>query len=259
MKLRSGLPLAALALALGAVACGSTAAKTAASSPSPTPTTRARGRGANGVAGTVASVNGSTLIVNLRAGGSATVDTSPSTVVMKTVTTTVSALAPNTTVLVTGPLNADGTYTANAITITPLGGAGGFGGFGGGGGGGFGGFGGGAFTPRPRASGGVGAGRARGAVGTVTSVKGADVYLQTAAGASIEAITSPGTVVSETQAGALSDVTAGTTVTVVGPQGSDGAYSATRIIIGNLGLNLGLGGGFFGGGGGTAGGGTGAA
>lgn len=246
MKLRYGLSL--VALVLGAVACGGTAAKSATSSPSPTPTTRARGRGANGVAGTVASVNGSTFIVNLRTGGSATVDASSATVVMKTVTTTLSALAPNTTVVVSGPMNADGTYTANAITITPLGGGGGFGGFGGGGGGGFGGLGGGGgtFSPRPRASGGLGAGRARAAAGTVTSVKGADVYLQTAAGASIEAITSPSTVVSETQTGSLSDVTIGTTVTVVGTQGSDGAYSATRIIIGNLGLG---GGGFFGGGG----------
>ncbi|HEU5001415.1 MAG TPA: DUF5666 domain-containing protein [Actinomycetota bacterium] len=251
MKLRYGLSL--LALAFGAVACGG-AAKTAASTPSPTPSTRARGRGA-GVAGTVASVKGGTIVVNLRAGGSATVDTSSSTVVMKTVTTTVSALTPSTAVLVTGPMNADGTYTANAITITPAGGAGGFGGFGGGGGGGFGGFGGGgsgAFSPRPGASGGPGAGRGRAAVGTVTNVNGADVFIQTAAGATVEAVTSASTVVSETQTGALSDLTPGSTITVVGARGSTGAYAATRIIIGNLGRGGGFGGFFGGGGSGTA-------
>jgi hypothetical protein len=191
------------------------------------------------VTGSIVSVTGSTVLVNLRTGGTATIDTSSATVVMKTVTSTVSSIQPNTSVLVTGPLNADGTYTANAIVVIPAGtfGGAGAGGFGGGGGAG-------GFSPRPRPTGSF-ATTPR-AIGTVAGVSGANLTLTTTAGSTVTVVTSPSTTVSETETGTLADLTPGTTIVVTGPKNPDGSYTATRITIGGAGTAAGGLGGFFG-------------
>ena len=221
--LKRSAPLWLVVLVLGAAACGGAAAKPSAGTGSPTPSPAGRFRG-GGVAGTIVSSAGSSLLLNLRAGGTATVDTSPSTVVLKTVTATVGSIQPNMTVFIAGPVDASGGYDATSITISP-------GAFGAGAGAPGGNSGGGAFSPRPRPSGGPAGGRG-GTVGTVSAISGPDLTLTTFSGAAVQVVTSPSTTVSEVETGALSDLTPGTAVSVTGPKNADGSYSATRITIG---------------------------
>ena len=64
-----------------------------------------------------------------RQGGTVDVQTSGSTAITRSVSGTVSDLVPNATVVVSGPLTADGTYAASTIVIGALAnGAGGAGG-----------------------------------------------------------------------------------------------------------------------------------
>ena len=243
-------PVWLLALAVGAAACGGAAAK--ATAPSPT-SSSARNPGANGVAGKVAAVTGGTLVLSTRQGTSQTVVTSPATVVMKVVTASVSDILPNTTVVVTGPMNPDGSYAATAIVVAPAGGSGGFGG-----GGGFGAFGGGARarrSPQPGATPSPGATRRPRVAGTVSTIQGSTLYVKNAGGTVVQVNTSAATTVTKTVDAALSDVTVGQNVTVTGPKGANGDYTATRITIGGLGA-FGPGGGFGGPGGGPGGGGS---
>lgn len=250
MKTKSALaaPVWLLALALGAAACGGATAKTATPSPSPS----AGARGANGTAGTVTSFDGTTIVLTTRQGATETVKTSATTVVSKTVSATVSDILPNSTVVVqAGPANADGSYTATSIVFTPAGASGGFGGGGGlGGGGGFGGGGGGARrSPRPGFTPSPGAVGRRGVAGTVSTVQGTTLYVKSASGTVDQVNTTPATTVTTTQSAAVSDITVGGVITVVGPKGADGTYSATRVVIGGLGGTFGGFGGGFGGGG----------
>lgn len=228
-----------LALALGAAACsgGPSVTTTTSTSSPPANSGAAASPGAGfrrgGLAGTVSSFDGTTLVLTTRQGGSATVQTSGSTAVTKSVSATVSDIAANDTVVVTGRANADGSYAATGIVI----GAPGTGGFGAGGGNRTG-------TPGPRPSAnGLGAARRGGTAGSVTAVKAGTLTLTTAQGSSVTVVTSGSTTVTKTVAGALGDLTPNEAVTVTGPQNADGTYAATRIVIGGTGL-----GGFFGGG-----------
>jgi hypothetical protein len=221
-----------IAVALAAAACSGApkvSTSTSTSSPAPPPGAAASPgafrRGA--LAGTVSSFDGTTLVLATRQGGTVDVEASGSTAVTRSVSGTVSDLVPNATVVVSGPLNADGTYAASTVVIGALGAPG---------------------------TGGAGSvfGRRTGTGGTVKAVNGADVVLTTAQGSLVTVVTSPSTVVTKTVAGALSDLTPSTAVTVTGSQNADGTYSATRIVIG--GAAFGGFGGF--GGGGRGGGGT---
>ncbi len=112
------------------------------------------------------------------------------------------------------------------------------------GGDGQGGGGGQAFGPnasgRPRGAGGVGGG----AAGTVGSVSADQMTLTTAAGGQRIILLTPTTAVTQVSAAtkAVSDLTAGETVTVMGTANPDGSVTATRIIIGDLGVFGGRGG-----------------
>jgi hypothetical protein len=199
-----------IALALGAAAC-SGAPKVSTSTPTSSPAapggaaaSPGSGFRRGGLAGTVSSFDGATLVLATRQGGTVDVQTSGSTAVTRSVTGTVSDLMPDATVVVSGPLNADGTYAASTIVIgTP--GTGGF-------------------------------GSRTGTAGTVKAVNGADVVLTTAQGSTVTIATSPSTVVTKTVAGTLSDLTPSEAVTVTGSQNADGTYTATRIVIGAAGF-----------------------
>ncbi|HJW21664.1 MAG TPA: DUF5666 domain-containing protein [Candidatus Limnocylindrales bacterium] len=113
-----------------------------------------------------------------------------------------------------------------------------------------GGFGGGNFGPgssfRPRN------GFANGASGTIGSVSASQMTITTATGGSRIVLLTPSTTVDQVSSStkALSDLTSGETVTVVGTTNPDGSVTATRVIIGDVGV---LGGrGFFGGAGASA-------
>jgi hypothetical protein len=230
-------------IALVATACGAAVAK-GASTPSSSPSASAAApAGSNGTAGTVTSSDGTTLVLTPRGAGATqtvTVNTSSSTVVRKTVAASVSDITPNSSVVVNGPKNADGSYTAASITLSPAG-TGGTGGTRGGFGGGAGGAGGGRRSPRPGATPGAGAGApARSFVaGTVSTIQGGILYVKNAAGTVVQVSTSATTTVSKTVDGALSDITVGATVNVVGPKNSNGTYAATSITIGGGGGGFG--------------------
>jgi hypothetical protein len=166
----------------------------------------------------VSSFDGTTLVLATRPGGSATVQTSASTAVTKSVSATVSDIVANDTVGVAGPVNADGSYAATTVVVGALGNGGGLGGA-----------------------------RRAGTAGTVTAVMANDLTLTTAQGSTVNVVISGSTVVTKTVSGTLSDLTPNEAVTLTGPQNADGSSTATRIFIGG---GAGIGGGFFGGGGG---------
>lgn len=70
---------------------------------------------------------------------------------------------------------------------------------------------------------------ARGTVGTIDRVEGADIYLKTPDGATIKVSTSDSTDVRVSQEGELADLEPGSTVVVQGDTGSDGTVTAKTI------------------------------
>ena len=201
-------PLLVLVLAVACSGAPKVSTTTSTSSPTAQPSAAASPGGfrRGGLAGTVTSFDGGTLVLATRQGGPVKVQTSGSTAVTKTVTGTVSDIVPDVTVVVSGPVNPDGSYAASTVVIGALGNRGGFG----------------------------GGGRA-GTAGTVKAVNGAGVVVTTAQGSAVTIVTSASTVVTKTVAGALSDLVPSEAVTVTGPQNADGTYTATRIVIGGRG------------------------
>ncbi|MCW3042935.1 MAG: hypothetical protein JWL57_1093 [Actinobacteria bacterium] len=200
-------PLLVLVLAVACSGAPKVSTTTSTSSPTAQPSAAASPGGfrRGGLAGTVTSFDGATLVLATRQGGPVKVQTSGSTAVTKTVTGTVSDIVPDVTVVVSGPVNPDGSYAASTVVIGATGNRGGFGG-----------------------------GRA-GTAGTVKAVNGAGVVVTTAQGSAVTIVTSASTVVTKTVAGALSDLVPSEAVTVTGPQNADGTYTATRIVIGGRG------------------------
>lgn len=219
-----GAAVALLALAMGAAACGG-GTPTSSLGPSASPSPSA-GQGRGTVAGTVASFNGTTLVLNERSGGTVTITTSASTVVMKTQGASVSDILPNDRVVVTGPAGVAGSVTATAIVLANPAAPGS-----GTGGGGFGRPGGGRFrrgrTPRPTPT----AGARRGIAGTVSFIQGSTLTVKTASGSSVQVATTPSTTVVQTVGAALSDITTGEVCRVSGTKNADGSYNAIRIVI----------------------------
>jgi hypothetical protein len=200
-------PLLVLVLAVACSGAPKVSTTTSTSSPTAQPSAAASPGGfrRGGLAGTVTSFDGATLVLATRQGGPVKVQTSGSTAVTKTITGTVSDIVPDVTVVVSGPVNPDGSYAASTVVIGAPGNRGGFGG-----------------------------GRA-GTAGTVKAVNGAGVVVTTAQGSAVTVVTSASTVVTKTVAGALSDLVPSEAVTVTGPQNADGTYTATRIVIGGRG------------------------
>lgn len=95
---------------------------------------------------------------------------------------------------------------------------------------------------RPRNGGGFGGGDS----GTIGSVSASQMTITTATGGSRIVLLTPSTTVTQVSAAtkALSDLTSGETVTVVGTTNPDGSVTATQIIVGDISV---LGGGRFGG------------
>lgn len=89
-----------------------------------------------------------------------------------------------------------------------------------------------------------------GASGTVGSVSSDQMTITTAAGGSRIVLLTPTTEVTQVTSAtkAVTDITSGETVTVVGTANPDGSVTATRVIIGDVGNLFGGGRGFFGGG-----------
>lgn len=75
---------------------------------------------------------------------------------------------------------------------------------------------------------------------TVSAVSGSTLTLTTFAGNPVTVDLSPSTTVTGTEAGSVSDLLPGTAITAVGPQNTDGTYTATRIAIGGAGAFGGL-------------------
>lgn len=221
-----GVGVMLLAVAMGAAACGGTTTGSAASSSASGSPPAGPSRGT--VAGTVASFDGTTLILSTRSGGSVKILTSASTVVMKVQAASISDILPNDRVVVAGPSSGAGSVTATAIVLAnPSSNAGG---------GGFGGPGSRRgyprrATPRPAPSGGA----RRGVAGTVSFIQGSTLTVKTAAGSSVQVVTTPSTTVSQTVGAALSDITAGEVCRVSGTKNADGSYRAIRIVIGAAG------------------------
>ena len=199
-------PVLLLVLAVACSGAPKVSTTTSTSSPTAQPSAAASPGGfrRGGLAGTVSSFDGVTLVLATRQGGPVKVQTSGSTAVTKTVTGTVSDIVPDVTVVVSGPVNPDGSYAASNVVIGAPGSRGSFG------------------------------GRA-GTAGTVKTVNGADVVVTTAQGSPVTIVTSASTVVTKTVAGALSDLVPSEAVTVTGPQNADGTYTATRIVVGGRG------------------------
>jgi hypothetical protein len=101
---------------------------------------------------------------------------------------------------------------------------------------------------RPRNGGGGAGGFGGGASGTVGSVTSNQMTITTQSGSSRIVLLTPTTTVTEVTAAtrAASDITNGETVTVIGTANPDGSVTATRVIVGDLGV-LGGGRGGFGG------------
>jgi hypothetical protein len=82
---------------------------------------------------------------------------------------------------------------------------------------------------RPGRGGALGQGQlARGTVGTIDRIEGADVYVRTPDGRTVKVSTSDSTKVRVSQDGSLSDLAQGDTVVVQGPTG-DGTVTAESI------------------------------
>jgi hypothetical protein len=99
---------------------------------------------------------------------------------------------------------------------------------------------------RPRNGNGNGFGA--GAAGTVGSVSADQMTITTQGGGSRIVLLTPTTTVTEVTSAtkAISDITAGKTVTVIGTTNPDGSVTATRIVIGDVGVLGGRGPGGFG-------------
>lgn len=93
-----------------------------------------------------------------------------------------------------------------------------------------------------------GGGFGGGASGTIGSLTADQMTITTASGGSRIVLLTPSTTVTQVSATtkAVTDLTNGETVTVIGTANPDGSVTATRVIIGDVGV---LGGGRFGGGG----------
>jgi hypothetical protein len=83
----------------------------------------------------------------------------------------------------------------------------------------------------PGGTGGRGGAAGRGTIGTVDRIDGTTVYIKTFQGTDVAVSTTDSTRVATSQPGQLSDLKAGTSVTVTGATGSDGSVTAQSITV----------------------------
>jgi len=233
---------------IAVAACGSASAGTA----TPDPSSASAGFARNGAAGQLVQISGTTLILS-NANGDTTVTYTPSTIIMKSSTGSVTDIVAGVCLTATGSKDASGQITASVVQVSSaVNGACPRGGFGGGGGprrspnp---------SFTPNPAF-----ANRAV-ARGLVMSVNGTAVTLRTTTGAT-ETVTVPTTVrVTTSTTASSSDLQTGECILATGQRGASGTVAARALSIVPAGPSgcfsgggFGFGGGGFGGGGGAGG------
>ncbi len=230
LVLTAGGTAAVLALA----ACGGTSAATGSTSSSSTTTRAGGGNGPGGAArrgaaGTLAQINGTSLILTDTTGTDVNVDYTNATTFTQTRTGVLADIVPGSCLVVTGQKDATGTLVASSVRLSqPVNGActAGLGNRGPGGNG----------TPAspgatPRATPPPGQPVPSFAAGKVTAVNGTAVTLQPTTGAA-QTVTVPTTVaVAESSAASASDLTQGDCIQAVGPKDSTGKVTATSLSI----------------------------
>jgi hypothetical protein len=251
----------ATAVVLALAACGSTAAGSTSSSSTTTSSNAAGGgRGPGGLArrgaaGTLAQINGTSLILTDTTGTDVTVDYTNTTTITQTKTGVLADIVPGSCVVATGTKDASGTLVASSVRLSqPVTGActAGLGNRPPGAGGGAG-------TPSgtPRATPAPGQPIPSFSTGKVTAVNGTSVTLQPTTGAA-QTITVPTTVtVAESSAASPTDLSVGDCIQATGAKDSSGKVAATSLSIvpaGPSGCFTGGRGGFGGGGRGFGGG-----
>lgn len=197
------------------------------------------------VSGTVQSVSGQTITLLGADGASSKATVSDATSYTKNMTVTVGDLQVGDTVTVVGQSGADGTVTAQQLTVGALTQGASGQGFGGGqragGAGATGGNGGTATSGGNSGTGGSGRGANAGqfanatiAAGTIQKIDGNTVTIAEQSGQTVTAAIDANTRLRKTDSAKLSDVANGEQVTVVGPAGADGTVAATLVQIGAL-------------------------
>jgi hypothetical protein len=222
----------ATAVVLALAACGSTAAGSTSSSSTTSSSNAAGGRGPGGLArrgaaGTLAQINGTSLILTDTTGTDVTVDYTNTTTITQTKTGVLADIVPGSCVVATGTKDASGTLVASSVRLSPpvngactagLGnrppGAG-------------------TRTPSgtPRATPAPGQPIPSFSAGKVTAVNGTSVTLQPTTGAA-QTITVPTTVtVAESSAASPTDLSVGDCIQATGAKDSSGKVAATSLSI----------------------------
>jgi hypothetical protein len=166
------------------------------------------------VAGTIQSINGSTLNVAGRNGQVVKVITSASTKVTKVTSGSLSDIGKGDLVVVVGANSGTNAVAADRISIMSPTGTGAPG----------------AAGRRPFTAGGV-------TVGTVTSTGNGTLTVTEADGTAVTVTTSATTTVSKTVASSVGDLATGQSVVVRGTANADGSVNATQIQVGGAGLS----------------------
>jgi hypothetical protein len=225
------------AVVLALAACGGTAASSTSSSSTTTTSNAAGNRGPGGLArrgaaGTLAQINGTSLILTDTTGSDVTVDYTNTTTITQTKTGVLADVVPGSCVIATGTKDASGTLVASSVRLSqPVNGACNAAGPG------FGnrppGAGTSTRTPSgtPRPTPAPGQPIPSFAAGKVTGVNGTSVTLQPTTGAA-QTITVPTTVsVAESNAATASDLSVGDCIQATGAKDSSGKVAATSLSI----------------------------
>lgn len=224
----------ATAAVLVLAACGSSAAGSTSSSSTTSSSNAAGGRGPGGLArrgaaGTLAQINGTSLILTDTTGTDVSVDYTNTTTITQTKTGVLADIVPGSCVVATGTKDASGTLVASSVRLSqPVNGActAGLGNRPPGAGAGN-------RTPSgtPRATPAPGQPIPSFSAGKVTTVTGTAVTLQPTTGAA-QTITVPTTVtVAESSTASPTDLSVGDCIQATGPKDSSGKVAATSLSI----------------------------
>lgn len=222
--------LLALTACGGSTAAGSTSSSSTTSTNRPAGGTGPGGVARRGTAGTLAQINGTSLILTDTTGTDVTVDYTTTTAITQTKTGVLADIVPGSCVVITGQKDATGTLVASSVRLSqPVNGACAAGLGNGAPGAGTG--------TRPNPGGTPRATPAPGqpvpsfAAGSVTAVNGTAVTVQPTTGAA-QAVTVPTTVtVSESSAASPTDLTVGDCIQATGAKDSSGTVAATSLSI----------------------------
>ncbi len=204
---------------------GATTPGAAAQSASPSTTPAAGQAFGLGTTGTVQSVNGNTITLTTQNGSPAKATVSDSTTYVKNATITVADIKVGDTVTVIGAAAADGSVSAQQVTVGAVtqafGGAAALGGAG-----------------RQGAAGGQGGAASQAGAaalsGSVQKAEGNTLTVAVTGGQPTKVLVSADTRLRKTETATLADVSAGSQVTITGQTGSDGSITALAVLVGSL-------------------------